>query len=206
MGYAFLPQDVEMLAASAFARREEYVKGQRIFTKKPSENFSALVTEGLVYLCAEDEDYCRSILRFFRPGDVFHGEMLLPLRHGVCYLMAKYPTRALVFSHQAALRACAGSTETLGRLARAVSRQEGESLSYAYLLQQRSPRQRLLTFFRMEARRQGSLSLTLPLPLSDLADYLAVDRASMMRELTRMKEEGLVAGQRREWTLLQQSV
>lgn len=72
------------------------------------------------------------------------------------------------------------------------------------MLQQRTPRQRLLAFFRWEAERQGGeKDIRLPLPQTDLADYLGVDRAAMARELTRMKQEGLLSGARRTWTLLE---
>ena len=38
----------------------------------------------------------------------------------------------------------------------------------------------------------------MPFSLTDCADYLGADRSAMMRELGRMKEEGLVAVQGRE--------
>ena len=33
---------------------------------------------------------------------------------------------------------------------------------------------------------------TIPMSLSALADYISVDRSSMMRELRKMKEEGII--------------
>ena len=47
----------------------------------------------------------------------------------------------------------------------------------------------------------GADSFTLPFTLSALADYISADRSAMMRELKRMKEEGLVEMDGRRVTL-----
>ena len=82
MGYVIPPQAIETTRLSGLGRMAEYGKGERIFTKKQEQNFSAFVETGLVYLCAENEQYNRSILSFFRPGDWFSADMLLPIDHG----------------------------------------------------------------------------------------------------------------------------
>ena len=60
------------------------------------------------------------------------------------------------------------------------------------LLTQRSTRDKLLTYFSLISTRKLSKSFELPLSLTDLADYLSVDRSAMMRELKLLKEDGLV--------------
>lgn len=177
-------------------------KGERIFPKGPEEDSVALVEEGLVYLCAENEQYARGILSFFRPGEVMDAAMLLSLGQGVCYFMAKYPARLAVFHRQEALASMAAhpQAEAWGRR---LTQMAQDWMWQGYMLRQRSPRQRLMAFFRREAQRQGGPVLRLPLPQSDLAEFLGVDRAAMARELTRMKREGLLSGSRRDWTLLE---
>ena len=191
-------------ALAGYGRSVACGKGERIFAKHGGEDTMALVQEGLVYLCAENERYARGILAFFRPGDWMDTSMRLSLRHGVCYFTTKYAGRLTVFSRKDLLRAAAVQPQamdiwngTLDGLAQAW-------LRHSYILQQRTPRQRLLAFFRWEAERQGGeKDIRLPLPQADLADYLGVDRAAMARELTRMKQEGLLSGARRTWTLLE---
>lgn len=60
------------------------------------------------------------------------------------------------------------------------------------LLTQRSTRDKLLMYFSLISTRKLSKSFELPLSLTDLADYLNVDRSAMMRELKLLKEDGLV--------------
>ena len=40
--------------------------------------------------------------------------------------------------------------------------------------------------------KQISKYILLPFTLTDLADYLSIDRSAMMRELKNLKEEGLI--------------
>ena len=43
----------------------------------------------------------------------------------------------------------------------------------------------------------------LPLPLSDLADYLSVDRSAMMREIKKMNEENIIISEKRKITVIE---
>lgn len=191
-------------ALAGYGRSVACRKGERIFPKHGGEETMALVQEGLVYLCAENERYARGILAFFRPGDWMDTSMLLSLRHGVCYFTTKYAGRLTVFSRKDLLRAAAVQPQAMDIWNGALDELAQAWLRHSYMLQQRTPRQRLLAFFRWEAERQGGeKDIRLPLPQTDLADYLGVDRAAMARELTRMKQEGLLSGARRTWTLLE---
>lgn len=60
------------------------------------------------------------------------------------------------------------------------------------LLTQRTTRDKLLMYFSIISTRKLAKTFELPLSLTDLADYLNVDRSAMMRELKLLKEDGLV--------------
>ena len=60
------------------------------------------------------------------------------------------------------------------------------------LLTQRTTRDKLLMYFSLISTRKLSKTFELPLSLTDLADYLSVDRSAMMRELKRLKEDKMV--------------
>lgn len=76
------------------------------------------------------------------------------------------------------------------------------SLVHIGILGQRSLRQKLLAFFYRLSKRRQSKTFGLPFSFTDCADYLAVDRSAMMRELGRMKEEGLIQISGRRITLI----
>lgn len=60
------------------------------------------------------------------------------------------------------------------------------------LLTKRSIRDKLLGYFSLISTRNLSPSFELPFSLTDLADYLSVDRSAMMRELKLLKEDGFI--------------
>ena len=70
------------------------------------------------------------------------------------------------------------------------------------VLSRRSIREKLLCYFEQLARREKSDTVTLPFSLSALAEYISADRSAMMRELKKLKEEGVVQTENRRVTIL----
>lgn len=70
------------------------------------------------------------------------------------------------------------------------------------LLAKRSTRDKLLGYFTFLSSRNLSKTFEMPFSMTDLADYLSVDRSAMMRELKYLKEEGIVKKNRNKITLL----
>ena len=65
----------------------------------------------------------------------------------------------------------------------------------------RSIREKLLCYFRQQTEKSGEDVFTLPFSLSVLADYIATDRSAMMRELKRLRTEGIIRSDGRRFTL-----
>ena len=70
------------------------------------------------------------------------------------------------------------------------------------VLSRRTIREKLLCYFRHTAERTGENTFLIPFSLSTLADYIATDRSAMMRELKRLREEGVLRSDGRRFTLL----
>ena len=70
------------------------------------------------------------------------------------------------------------------------------------LLTKRSTRDKLIDYFISLSAQTFSKSFKLPLSLTDLADYLGVDRSAMMRELKLLKEDGFIQKEGNRITLL----
>ena len=54
-----------------------------------------------------------------------------------------------------------------------------------------------------EARASGGPAFEIPFDRQQLADYLAVDRSAMSKELGRMRDEGLLRFRKNRFTLCQ---
>lgn len=60
------------------------------------------------------------------------------------------------------------------------------------ILSKKTIREKLLAYFNMLSRKQITKVITLPFSLTDLADYLSIDRSAMMRELKNLKEDDII--------------
>lgn len=65
----------------------------------------------------------------------------------------------------------------------------------------KSLRERLLSYFSEQALEHGSSHFSIPFNRQQLADYLAVNRSAMSKELSKMQEDGLIAYRKNEFTL-----
>ena len=72
------------------------------------------------------------------------------------------------------------------------------------ILSKKSIRNKLLTFFDLEYKKRGSKYIYLPYNFKDLAEYLAIDRAAMSRELGYLRDEGFIETKSKRITLLNQ--
>lgn len=156
-----------------------------------------VIQEGRAALIKIDAAGGRTVLEHLDKGGVF-GELLafssLPC-DSVSVVCESDCT--MVFLPQSQLTApCAKSCpchrRLLENLLELISKKAFDLSERVEVLSCRTTREKLLCYFRIRAGQERSLSFTLPFSLSALADYICADRSAMMRELKKLKEEGIV--------------
>ena len=70
------------------------------------------------------------------------------------------------------------------------------------ILEKKQIRERLLAYFEMQYKKSYSRNLYLTISFKDLADYMAVNRSAMFRELKSLKEEKIIEVKGNRVTLL----
>ncbi len=70
------------------------------------------------------------------------------------------------------------------------------------ILEKKQIRDKLLEYFEIEYNENPSKSFDLPFSLKELADYIAVNRSAMFRELRHLKDDKLIEIKNRKITLL----
>ena len=68
-------------------------------------------------------------------------------------------------------------------------------------ISQKTIREKLLTYFSNEARRNKSNIFEIPFNRQDLADYLNIDRSAMSFELSKMQKDGLIKFEKNKFML-----
>lgn len=127
-----------------------------------------------------------------------------------CAGLSALPVRAVAAEDSVALRldcrrvmsTCDHSCSYHKRLARnlmhLVARESLKSQQQAYLLSQRTTREKLMTYLVEEANRQGSREFTIEMDRQQLARYLCVERSAMSTEIGKLCKDGVIEC-RRSW-------
>ena len=169
-------------------------KGDLIFDHETNENRLCLLLKGTAYLCIENESAVMQLLDFFMKGQFFCYEMI-PFPHNChCFLQAKYPC-SIAYLEKGSIRRFvneAPDTETSLLLQNIFPSMITAQSEHCHMLQQKTIRGKLLAFLHYQQSLQSSRIIHVPIPYSDLADYLTIDRSAMMTELTKMQREGLL--------------
>ena len=199
MGALLTRQELIYLKNRFNARSAKFSKNETVLHIGENENQLCFLLDGTVYLCTENERCERSILRFFRSGEYFTSAMLIRSEYAVSYMTAKYPSEVVFFGREELFRFCAANPDWQAKFMEILSEQGSRNACFTdFVLHQRSIREKLLLFFRQEADIRNSDRIRLPLPYTDLAEFLACDRSAMMKELSKMKSEGIISGKNRE--------
>ena len=69
-------------------------------------------------------------------------------------------------------------------------------------MQQRTTREKLISYLSEQAKKQKSGSFTIPFNRQQLADFLSVDRSAMLNELCKMRNDGLLEFKKNKFILL----
>ena len=73
-------------------------------------------------------------------------------------------------------------------------------------MSKKSIREKLLSYFNSLAHKSGSNYFELPFNKTELANYLSVDRSAMSTELTKMREDGLIDFDKRQFRLIKDNL
>jgi CRP-like cAMP-binding protein len=72
------------------------------------------------------------------------------------------------------------------------------------ILCKKSLRSKILAYLEYETRYLEEKKITIPFNRTDLANYLDADRSALTRELSRMREDGLIDFEKNTFVLLGQ--
>lgn len=70
------------------------------------------------------------------------------------------------------------------------------------IISKRTTREKLMAYLMMQAKECGSKSFSIPYDRQALADYLEVDRSGLSAEIGKMKKEGLLLCEKKNFTIL----
>jgi len=188
-------EEIRKAAEFFHAANRKYARGESL--KHPGEKlgFFGFVLSGNVEVFMDDIDGNHLVMAYAEEGDTF-GESL-------CYLGMPNPVGIVAVSDCEILQMDCGSFEKTAKvgsaeqkyLSRFITMLASRTLVMNRRIQTLSRltiREKLLTFFAQQERVAAGKNFEIPMDREHLAAYLGVNRSALSRELSRMKEEGLI--------------
>lgn len=172
----------------------------------PRSDVVGIVERGTAALIRIDEEGVATVMEELGPGGVFGRTLAFDSTgRDSLEVVCRTACDVLFIDYPHILKRCqnaCGYHSTLVRNMLFLMSDKVQGLSQRVdVLSRRSIREKLLCYFRQLADQARSTQFTLPFSLSTLADYIATDRSAMMRELKRLREEGIVVSEGRRFTL-----
>ena len=201
------PEELAAMLKCLSAREVTPGRGEFIMASPGAAPLMGVVLEGEVEMISEDYFGKKSLLTVLSVGSVF-GESYscVKARNRTIAYQASGKCRVLLLDYDRILHACKlvcrFHHRMIENMVELIAEKNLELIEKLEVTSRTSIREKLLTYLTRQAERAGSLTFTVPLGRTELAEYLCADRSAMTRELSRMREEGLIDFNKRTFTLL----
>ena len=182
-----------------------YKKNTTIFSNLKRENIICVVISGSLIITKIDAEGGRTIIEELEEGSVF-GTKYSAISNKEYEIRTTDDVSLVIFDFDNIIKfdenRLSYYTQFLKNLNIILFEKLAKSNDRIEVLTNKSTRDKLLSYFNMLSHRSGSRIIYLPFSYTDLADYLAVNRSAMTREISNLKVEGLIETKGRRIKLL----
>lgn len=155
-----------------------------------------MLMEGSADLVRYDYNGNKTIIEHFNKGNAFGEIFYIINTNNEFFVEAKKACKVLFFKYDEIRNKCTKNCtfheSLVNKLPEIILNKVIDLNSRIELLTKRSIRDKLIGYFNTLSTRTFSKTITLEMSLTNLADYLSVDRSAMMRELKALREEGFI--------------
>jgi len=187
-------------------KKKTFTKNEVITTYIEKRNQFCILVSGNADLVRYDLNGNKTIVEHFSKNDIFGEVFYIVTLNNELLVEAKEDCEVLFYIYDDIRNRCRSYckfhqilSENLPEL---ILKKVTTLNMRVELLTKRSIRDKLLGYFSLLCTRTLSKTFSIPFSLTDLADYLSVDRSAMMRELKNLKEEGFINKKGNKITLL----
>ena len=178
------------------AQKKTFRKNQTITTYIKNRNQVCFLLSGSADLVRYDMNGDKSIIEHFTKNDMFGEAFYIITTNNEFSVEAKKSCEVLFFNYDNIYQKCKNNCKFHSTLSENFSdiilNKVMNLNTRVEILTKRSIRDKLLGYFKIISKIKHSKTFTLPFSLTDLADFLSVDRSAMMRELKVLKDEGYI--------------
>lgn len=189
------------------ARIESFDKKYTILAEGNPAKYIGILLSGTAQIVQVDYYGNRSILSEISPAEVF-GEAFAcaEIRAIPVTVIANDPCEVMLIDCDHILHTCSNHCgfhqQLIFNLMKDLAQKTILFHQKIEILSKRSTREKLMTYLMFHAKKSGSNRFEIPFDRQELADYLEVDRSGLSAEISKLRNEGVLASHRKQFTLL----
>ena len=179
-------------------------KNEEILKKIKNRNYIGIILEGIIQIIKTDYNGNRTIIEELTDNDIF-GSKISSLSNNEYTITTKDKTNIIIIDYEQLIKSNNTNNyynKFIKNLLEIIINSINDKNNRIEILTKKTIRNRLLEYFKIVSLKNKSKNIYLPFTFTDLADYLAIDRSAMTRELKNLKEEGFIEIKNKRITLL----
>lgn len=174
---------------------KKYKKGEFLQSVLAPFNRFGLVISGSIQVCCDDIDGYPMIMANVSEGDIFGESLCFTKAESPVYIRAVADSEVLTMTtakiHSAALSDESSKKFTL-RFTSILAQKALSMNDRIQILSKITLREKILTLLNQYRHRFCSNEFSLPFDRADMAIYLGADRSALSRELSKLRQEGII--------------
>ena len=198
-------KNIEKLKHILKANTINYRKNVNVLSNVNHDNFIALIDTGSVQLIFNDYDGNKTIIDELGKGEIF-GTLTSYIKNEEVSCITKEATQITFIEYTEITNDEIFKNDFyiifIKNLIKLLSEQIETKNNRIEILTKRTTRNKILEYFKIQSQNTGSKIFTIPISYTELANYLSVDRSAMSREITYLREDGIIKTNGRKITLL----
>ena len=176
------------------ARMISFKKDMTIMSNLKNTNDVGVVLKGETALLRIDYNGNRTIVSNYVKGDIFGGKFsdFLSEEHSIISIS---DCQILFIEYEELINSLSNNpwSKTLtNNIVNILIKENHKDNTRIEILTKRTTREKLLHYFHSLEQEYSKTSFTIPFSLTNLSEYLAVDRSAMQREIKNLKDEGFI--------------
>lgn len=192
---------IEIFSVISFYEKD-YKKNDIILAENTKVEYFGIITNGKIALSNFDYFGNRNILNVFEKGDSF-AEALVSLEIQIPHEVISLTDSSIVWIEYKSLSKSLYYQKILNNLLNIISTKNLILNKKLQILSKRTTREKILEYL---SNQKKALSLDsnfeINLNRNEMADYLALDRSNLSRELGKLKKEGIIDFEKNKFKLL----
>ncbi|MFI3307591.1 MAG: Crp/Fnr family transcriptional regulator [Mycoplasmatota bacterium] len=187
-------KEINYLLKILNAHSYTFKKNQTILTNIRKQDILGIIKYGSVDIIRVDYKGNKSVITQFNEEDLFASKMFDQNNYELS-IVARSDCEIIIINNDFIKNIKSNSSyylQFIDNIYNILINNINVNLNHLLIVTKKTIREKLLEYFKMESNKVGKKVFKLSVSFTSLADYLSVDRSSLMRELKNLKEDNII--------------